>query len=135
MLKKISSEDIKYASINIGLKEGYKSQAIEYTYEEVLKIYKEWIVHRLEVGGIVLPAFIETGYFVYGFIDKHKNQVSNSEKAVKINIEIIKEYCIDIFYDDKKILDLILDLARNFGIRLKQERVHIEFNKNKYILE
>lgn len=134
-ISKLPIAHVKHASITLGLREGYISNSKEHVYDTVLNTYKEWIANQLQEGDVFFPAFIETGYFVYGFLDSGKNQVCNSERAVKINIEINKEYHQDIFDSNDDILSIITALAGQIGSQLKQERVHIEFNNNKYILE
>ena len=58
-----------------------------------------------------------------------------SEDAVEIQGEIIRNYCSEIFENDKALLDIITDLAKTLGNTVGQERVHVTSMDDKYILE
>lgn len=129
----ISNSDIKEFSITLGLLPGYKSENIESSIDDVLVIYKDWIQKRLTENNYIFPAKVTPCYFVYRF-KKDTNIINNSENAVAIQGEIIKEYCPD-FEHNETLLNVIKDLASLLGSALEQQRVHIRFMNQKYILE
>ncbi|MFT6910851.1 MAG: hypothetical protein ACJATX_000275 [Candidatus Paceibacteria bacterium] len=133
-LKKIDSENIKYFTITCGLLPGYNSENESYSQEKIVSSYKEWIQKRLSLGEVIIPGKIFPGKFVYGF--KGENGVTcNSEDAIEIQGEIIREYCPEIFDINEALLKVVIDLATTLGNIAEQERVHITFMNEKYLLE
>lgn len=133
-LKKINNGDIKYFTISLGLLPGYDLNNDSYSLETIVDAYKGWIQEKLSEKEISFPGKILTGKFIYGFKDGQK-VISNSEDAVEIQGEIIRNYCSEIFENDKALLDIITDLAKTLGNTVGQERVHVTFMDDKYILE
>lgn len=132
-LRKIENNDIKYFTINLGLMPGYE-KTNEYTIDDAIAHIEKWISERLNNNEPSFPFKITPTFFVYGFQDKEK-AVINSESAIEIHGEIIREYCLDIFDDDVKLLEIITDFGKSLGTVLEQQRIHIQFNGEKYILE
>ena len=132
-LNKVDINNIKYFSIEIGLLPGY-TKGTEHTLTDVIDIYKNWLKYRLENSLITIPIKITLANFVYGFNSNKKNIIIN-ENAVSINGEIIREYCPNIFNDNNKLFEIIIEIATIIGQKLEQERVHIIFNNQKYILK
>lgn len=129
----IPHSDIKEFSITLGLLPGYKLENIESSIDDVLVIYKDWIQKRLTENNYIFPAKITPCYFVYGF-KRDRDIINNSENAVEIQGEILKEHCPD-FGNNEILLNTINELASLLENRLKQKRVHIQFMNQKYILE
>lgn len=133
-LKKINSANIKHFSISLGLLPGYDINKESHTYEVVSESCKKWIREGLENSDTIFPVKIIPSKFVYGF-RQNKNIICNSENAVEIQGEIMREYCEDIYDDNKRLLTIIKSLAVFLGKTVEQERIHIEFLGKKYILE
>lgn len=129
----VSHSDIKEFSITLGLLPGYESKNIEYSIDHVLVIYKDWIQKRLTENNYIFPAKITACYFVYGF-KRGENIINNLENAVEIQGEILKDHCPD-FENNEILLNTTKELASLLGNKLKQERVHIQFMNQRYILE
>ena len=132
--KKVNNDDIKYFSIQLGLLPGYDKKQKSYNMETVLGVYEKWIKTRIENNKVIFAAKITPINFVYGFKNK-KHTICNSENAVEIQGEVIRDYCEDIFDNNEQLLKIILELASLLGNELNQERVHMVFNNQKYILE
>ena len=133
LLKKIDKENIKYFSINVGLKPGYISDS-EYALENIFELYESWLKKRIQKKLITFPVKITPTYFLYPFKD-NTSTIINNESAVEIHGEIINKYCPTIFQDDKELLKIIRTLAEKIARELKQKRIHIILNDEKYILE
>jgi hypothetical protein len=134
-LKKINNSDIKYFIISLGLLPGYDTNKAFYTQEKVVGLYTKWIQKRLENNQIIFPGKLIPIEFIYGFKNDKKNIICNSENAIEIQGEIIRSHCKDIFDDNDILLKIVVELATMLGNEIQQERVHITFNNQKYILE
>jgi hypothetical protein len=134
IVKKIELTDIKYFSISVGLLPGYDNAKQEYSVSIATTEFNKWIQERLENNQYVFAAKVIPISFMYGFKNKGDIIINNNEKAIEFQGEVIREYCID-FDNDRKLLTIISELASRIGNTCKQERVHIMFNNQKYILE
>jgi hypothetical protein len=133
-LIKIDSADIKYFTISLGLLPGYDSNNIEYPFEKTLSIYEKWVQQRIKDNHYIFAAKVIPSNFVYGFKNSQGKIITNSEKAVDIQGEILRKYCIDFDNNDTLMIE-IKNLALVLGNSLEQERIHVHFNNQKYILE
>ena len=131
-LNKIQNNNQKYFTIELGLLPGYK-KGTEYTILDVINIYEDWLKDRINNNLMAIPAKVTPTKFIYGF--KSTEIIINSENAVSIQGEVIRKYCPEIFDDNEKVLKIIIALAEKLGKGLKQERIHITFHSQKYILE
>lgn len=132
-LTKIPADTILYFSITCGLMPGYKNQK-PYSFDKAQLTYQHWIQERLEQNLPIFAATLTESSLVYGFRNESNEIVNNTEPAVLINGEIIRGYCPTLFDNHSALLDIVVELASKLGTELDQERVHIMFNNQKYIL-
>lgn len=132
-VEKVSSKDIKYFTITMGLLPGYDGKE-EYTFEHVISLIKEFIAKELEQSTSPFPLKITRGHFVYGFKDEEENTVIN-ESSIEIHGEIVRKHFSEIFDNDEQLLEKIFEFSSFLGNKLEQKRVHLIFNNQKYILE
>jgi len=132
-VEKVNSKDIKYFTITMGLLPGYDGKE-EYTFEHVISLIKEFIAKELEQSTSPFPLKISRGNLVYGFKDEEENTVIN-ESSIEIHGEIMRKHFTVIFDDDTKLLEKINEFSSYLGNELHQERIHIQFNNQKYVLQ
>ncbi len=132
-LKKIDTDDIKYFSIQLGLMPGYDKKP-EYPLSKVQELYQNYLQKKLNKKLFVFPVKITPCSFVYGFQSNDKT-ICNTESAVEIQGEIMREHHQHIFEDNEILLKEIVHIAHYLGDHIQQKRVHIQFQNKKYILE
>lgn|GEM_PF-5291126 len=131
---KITEQFSKRFFIDLGLRPEYEEDASPFSVDDIKGWYTEWQKNLAEKEEPYFAGIVTATNFVYAF-SKNGAVRGMNEPAVRIEGEVSKEYHADIFDDEKKILGIIFNLAKNLGSNAKQKRVHVMFDNRFFVLE
>lgn len=132
---KVTEQPTKRFVIDFGLRPGYDKSTQAFTVEDVKQWYMKWQKGRADRGEYYFTGFVIPSNSVYTYKKDGSNSVGDYEPAARIEGEVSMEFCAPIYEDDKKVIEIIFELADNVGMQAQQERVHVTYGGKSYILE
>lgn len=132
---KVNEQPTKRFVIDLGLRPGYDKSSQAFTLEDVKRWYVSWQKGRADKGEYYFSGFVIPSNSVYAYKMKDGSSVGDYEPAARIEGEVSMEHCAPIYDDDKKVMEIIFELADNVGLQAQQERVHVTYGGKSYILE
>jgi len=114
--------------ISCGLREGYDLKATEHTCVEALACIQEWMERRKREGYKIVAGIFLEGQFIYPW--KEGEAVSSRYEPAFNYKGVVREDA-----SDEEAIEMLEDLARALADTLKQERVHVVFGTDYFVVE
>ena len=116
--------------ITLGLRAGDGPAGRTYDLEEAVRTAHRWMTERAARGEPFLSGMFTRGEVVYA--DPEDGAASHRERVAIFTGEVLPQYAGDL--DDRRVRELLDELAGEMGRALEQEEIHIAYGDRTWTL-